>query len=90
MWVLREAIFKFVNVIELLIIARIVLSFIIRDPYNKVYRFVHQITEPILAPFRNLIYKLGINTGMFDFSPLLAIFALRFLATLIVRLLWIV
>ncbi len=30
-------------------------------------------TEPILGPIRELIYKLGIDTGMFDFSPLIAV-----------------
>ena len=89
MWVLREAILKFVAVVELLIFVRIVLSFFVRDQYNQIYRFVHQVTEPILAPFRNLIHKLGINIGMFDFSPLLAILALRILANIVVRLLWI-
>ena len=87
MWVIRQAISKFVYVVELLILVRIIMSFLIRDPYNQIYRFVHQVTEPILAPFRNLIDKLGINTGMFDFSPILAIFALRILAFLLTSIL---
>ena len=51
-----------------LIIARIVLSFLPMimkiDTYHPVVRFIHEITEPIMAPFRRLIPPLG---GM-DFS----------------------
>lgn len=87
MWVIQRSIYTFVEVIQLLILARIVLSFIIRDPHNPIYRVVFQITEPIMAPFRMLIKKLGLNTGMFDFSPLLAMISLQILAELIMRLL---
>lgn len=81
---LQYAINYFVEVLQLLILVRIVLSFIIRDPYNKIYRIVHQLTEPIMAPFRKLIHKLGIDTGMFDFSPLLAMISLQVLAGVII------
>lgn len=56
------------------------MSFIIRDLGNPLFNFIYQITEPILAPFRNLINKLGINTGMIDFSPLLAFLFLDLLS----------
>lgn len=87
MWVIQRSVYTFVEVIQLLILARIVLSFIIKDPHNPIYRVVFQITEPIMAPFRILIQKLGLNTGMFDFSPLLAMVSLQILAELIMRLL---
>ncbi|WP_069650189.1 YggT family protein [Caloranaerobacter ferrireducens] len=72
MWVLERSIDIFINLIETLILVRIFMSFIIRDLGNPLFNFIYQITEPILAPCRNLINKLGINTGMIDFSPLLA------------------
>ena len=87
MWQLERAINYFIELVQILIIARILLSFLIRDPNNNLYRFVFQLTEPIMAPFRNLIYKLGINTGMFDFSPLLTMLALEILAVIIIGLL---
>jgi YggT family protein len=34
-------------------------------------------TEPVLGPAQTLLAKLNINTGMIDFSPLLAILFLR-------------
>lgn len=88
MWVLRESFNIFVRTIEILIIARIILSFVIRDLNNPLVHLVYQLTEPILAPFRKLIYKLGINTGMFDFSPLLAFLFLDLLSSILNRILW--
>ncbi|KPU28296.1 hypothetical protein TR13x_02880 [Caloranaerobacter sp. TR13] len=80
MWVLERSIDIFINLIETLILVRIFMSFIIRDLSNPLFNFIYQITEPILAPFRNLINKLGINTGMIDFSPLLAFLFLDLLS----------
>ncbi len=86
MRLLISSINYFVEVIQLLILVRIIMSFIIRDPYNKFYRIVYQLTEPIMAPFRKFIYKLGIDTGMFDFSPILAMVSLQILAGILIGL----
>ncbi|RKD34330.1 YggT family protein [Thermohalobacter berrensis] len=88
MWVLERAFAIFVDIIETLIIVRILLSFIIRDFSNPIFNLVYQVTEPILAPFRNLISKLGISTGMFDFSPLLAFMFLNLLSYILEVLVW--
>ena len=68
------------NIIEILILVRIILSFLNINPYNTIGRLVYELTEPVLAPAREIIYKLGVNTGMFDFSPLLAILILRIIS----------
>lgn len=83
MWILIKSFNIFVDLIEVLIIVRMFLSFIIRDMNNPLSRLIYQITEPIISPFRELIYRLGINTGMIDFSPLLAILFLNFLVYLL-------
>ncbi|NMB27601.1 MAG: YggT family protein [Tissierellia bacterium] len=80
MLTLYRAINILFNIIETLIFIRIILSFLNIGPYNPIGRFVYELTEPILGPARELIYKLGINTGMFDFSPLLAILILRIIS----------
>ncbi len=67
------------NLIELAILIRIIISFLnirISDAFSKL---IYEATEPILGPSRALIEKTGINTGMFDFSPVVAIFILRFI-----------
>jgi len=71
------------NIIEMLILVRIIFSFLRIDPYNPIGRIVYELTEPILSPARELIYKLGIDTGMFDFSPIVAILILRLILRII-------
>lgn len=60
-----------------LIFARIILSFLAVfmrfDPHHPIMRFIHEITEPIMAPFRRLIPPIG---GM-DFSPIVLFLVLN-------------
>ncbi len=71
-------------VIELLIVARVFMSWI---PFNinyKIKQFIVDLTEPLLSPFRNLIppTKFG-----FDFSPVLAFLCLEILKQILLNLL---
>lgn len=66
-----------IYLIEILIVVRIIFSFLNIGDRSLISRLIYELTEPVLGPARELIYKLGINTGMLDFSPLLAIFFLR-------------
>lgn len=77
----------FLNIIEFLIFIRILLSFLNLGVNNNLGRFVYEITEPILAPSRELIYRLGIDTGMLDLSPIISIFILRIIASSLNKLL---
>ena len=76
------------DVIRWLIIARIILSFIPMftriDPYHPLIRFVMEITEPLMAPFRRLIPPVG---GL-DLSPIVLFLVLEFARTLVIRLLY--
>jgi len=60
------------------IFIRIILSWVGMDPRNPVVIFLHDITEPILAPIRQFMPRLG----MLDFSPMVAIFLLLLIARL--------
>ena len=55
--------------LELLILARVFLSFVNPQGRGAISTFIVQTTEPILAPVRRLLPK----GGMFDFSPLIVI-----------------
>lgn len=66
-----------------LLFARIILSWFPVDPYHSVVQFLHQVTDPLLLPFR----KLPIQIGMLDLSPLLAFVALFFIRNVLVRIL---
>jgi YggT family protein len=58
--------------LEVLIFARVLLSWV--DPAGRggIARFVVQTTEPLLAPVRRLLPR----TGMFDLSPLVVLLVL--------------
>lgn len=51
---------------------RVVLSWVGYNPDNPLHSVVHEITEPILAPIRQIMPRIG----MFDLSPMIALFVL--------------
>ena len=71
------------NLFNLLILARILLSWVQLDPYHPVVQFIYNTTEPILAPIRRALPQ----TGMFDFSPIVAIIGAMILRSLLITLL---
>lgn len=79
---------KFFSVIYLLILIRMLLSWVRINPYNRLVNIIYQLTEPILEPFRRLMDRTGINTGMLDLSPLIACLVLQLLENIIIRSLW--
>lgn len=87
MRLLYTAISKLINIIEILILVRIVLSFLNLRGGGIITRFIYEMTEPVLGPARALIAKTGINTGMFDFSPIVALLILRIIQSLALRIL---
>ena len=56
----------------LLILARVLLSWIDPTGRNRFSAFIIQTSEPILAPVRKLLPR----TGMFDFAPLIVLLVL--------------
>ena len=46
------------------------------NPDNPIYGVVHEITEPILAPIRRFMPRMG----MIDLTPMVASFILIFIA----------
>ncbi|MBW4828611.1 MAG: YggT family protein [Clostridiaceae bacterium] len=85
MMVFYRALSILFNIIETFIFIRIVLSFLPINMDNIFGRFIYDMTEPILAPCRELIYKIGLDTGPFDFSPLIAVLFLRIISNIIAR-----
>ncbi|OLS01693.1 YggT family protein [Tissierella creatinophila] len=88
MIVFYKALEILIKLIEFLIVIRILLSFINLRVNSSIGEFIFNLTEPILSPARNLIAKLNINTGFFDFSPLLAILLLRLFYSIVGRILF--
>lgn len=71
------------EIIELLILVRIIMSWFRIGYNNSLGRIVYELTEPILSIARGLINRLGINTGVLDFSPIIALLILRLILTAI-------
>ena len=70
---------------ELLIIARVLMSWIPVNRSHPIITWIYRLTEPVLAPVRNLLPtgRIGI-----DFSPFLVILALQLLQRMLLSLLF--
>ena len=62
------------EVLDVLILARVLLSWVTYDYSNPIVRFIYETTEPILAPIRNVIPRTSLPI---DFSPLIAVLLLQ-------------
>jgi len=71
-----------IGFLKWIIIIRVILSWVNADPYNFLVSIIYRVSEPLMAPFRNLVpsYKIGL-----DFSPLFAILALVILQVIILN-----
>ena len=68
-----------VTVLWLMIVGRVLLSWINPRFDGPVGRFLYETTEPLLAPIRRILPQ----TGMFDLSPLVLLLGLGFLMQLV-------
>lgn len=69
------------QVLTWLVIIRVLLSWVQHDPYHPVFRFIYEVTEPVLRPFRRLMPR----GAMVDFSPIVALLALQLVEWLVVQ-----
>jgi YggT family protein len=67
------------DVLSLIIVIRIILSWFAPSPTNRLNIILFQITEPLLSPLRRVIPR----AGMFDFTPLAAIVILQLISNLL-------
>ena len=67
----------------IVLLARVLLSWVQVDPQNPIVNLIHQLTEPLLAPIRNLLPQGG---GM-DFSPMVAFFVVLIAEQIVLTLL---
>ena len=64
------------NLLQIIIIVRVVLSWISHNPSNQFIQIIYQISEPILKPIREILPLAGRG---FDLSPVVAFFLLGLL-----------
>ena len=67
------------EVLTLAILARVILSWFSPGRTNMLTNIVYQVTEPILAPLRRIIPKVG----MLDFTPMVAVILLQLITLLL-------
>ncbi len=70
----------FFDVLQILILIRVFLSWIPHDPRSQFSIFLLSFTEPILGPIRN---NIPLNSGGIDFSPIVAFFIIGFVKKII-------
>jgi YggT family protein len=78
-----ELLINAIRIYEFILIGRILMSWIPLDRSNptidSIVRFMYDITEPVLAPVRELLPPMG----GFDFSPIVVFIGLQVVAQLI-------
>jgi YggT family protein len=80
-YIIQLALASLLRIIYYLILIRAILSFFPTLQSSRISYFIYQMTEPVLAPCRAILDKLGLGMGMFDFSPILALILLQRLVT---------
>jgi len=70
---LSEFIQLLTQVLTIAIFVRAILSWFALGPTNPLVAILHQITEPILAPLRRVVPRLG----LIDITPIVAILLLQ-------------
>jgi YggT family protein len=63
----------FIQLYSLVILARVLMSWVNIDPYSPVARIIYDLTEPVLAPVRNMLPP---SAGL-DFSPIIVMVLLQ-------------
>ena len=65
------------------IIAAAVISWVTPNPYNPVVRLLRRVTEPVLAPIRQLLPPW--KTFGLDFSPMIVILLIQWVVPVLLR-----
>ena len=79
LFAVRKLLFTLLMTYFVLVIARVIVSWVANQSRHPLIPLIYQLTEPVLRPFSKLVPPLG---GV-DLSPLFALIALRFLLLLL-------
>jgi len=72
------------SILYIILVVRILISWVNADPYNEIVRMVYSVTDPILAPLKRLPLRLG----MLDLSPIVAFMLLKLIQTALLGLIY--
>jgi len=89
MFILSNLIFSVARLLDIvitilywIIIIRALISWVNPDPFNPIVQFLHRVTEPILMPIRRVF---RMQFWAIDISPIIAVLALVFIQSFLVR-----
>ena len=87
---LVDAVNMIYNVLFVLLIARILMSWLPMFHGSRFAELLFNLTEPILGPIRRLIMRspLGGPGMVIDFSPIIAFVLLRLATNVVIALIW--
>ena len=78
-----KGIYYFLEIMDLMIFVRIILSWFV-DPFSRIMQTMVIITEPFVAPVRNIMARIMRSPMRLDFSPIIASLLIAFLQRLVV------
>lgn len=70
---------KLLKVFMVIVLIRVVLSWMRPNPYNPFVQVIYKLTEPVLRPIRRIVPPIG---GVIDLSPLILFFLITVYLTL--------
>jgi YggT family protein len=81
----RDFVISFVRILffilQFAIIVRALMSWFNPSPDNPIVRIVYEITEPVLAPLRRIVPRIG----MMDTTPIVAILLMQVIESVLVQ-----
>lgn len=81
---LTEAIRIFLEILQFMIIVRVIISWLPLSKGNLLAEFLYQVTEPILGPIRSIVARSEFfKNSMFDITPILAILLIDLIRQLV-------
>lgn len=72
----------FFDILSLAVLARVLLSWVPTGGAANLRAFLHDVTEPVMAPFRRIIPRIG----MIDISPIVVLIALDLVKSILLSL----
>ena len=88
-YILIRAVNWFAQILIIILMARAILSWFAQSPYSnarRYYMMTVKLTEPFVSPCRKILGRF--NTGMFDFSVLLAFFLIEIVAKILTMIIY--
>jgi YggT family protein len=80
--IIVQVISLFSQVFTLIVLAHVILSYFL-DRYHPVRVFIDRLVEPLLYQIRKVVPLVG----MFDFSPVILIILVQFIASVVINIL---